>query len=206
MPRTDRRPRQRLDAETRRLEILRVAGEAFGAQPYDRVSVARVAETAGASEALVHRYFAGKSGLYIAVIEAGVGQLLDRQRDAIEATPGGSRDRLATTVGIYLDVVAEWSTGWLNPVQSPSGEPAAAVGLRREVRDTYADLLRELLKLPDDPRLDYAIYGYLSFLDAACQCWAERGYPAGDRGLITDQAIAALTAALTAAGHPDALR
>lgn len=206
MARTDRRPRQRLDAETRRAEILRVAGEAFGTQPYDQVSVARVAETAGASEALVHRYFAGKSGLYIAVVQAGVGQLLGRQRDAIETAPGSPREHLATTVRIYLDVVAEWSTGWLNPVQSPSGEPAAAVGLRREIRDTYAALLRELLHLPGDPRLDYAVYGYLSFLDAACQRWAERGYPAEDRETLTEQAIAALAAALAAAGHPGALR
>lgn len=199
MPRIDRRPRQRLDAETRRADILRAAGDAFSAEPYDKVSVARVAATAGASEALVHRYFAGKSGLYVAIIRAGVDQLLDRQQQAMDATPGGPRERLATTVRIYLDAVAEWSSGWLNPFRSPSGEPAEAGQLRREIRDRYATLLRELLGLPDDPRLDYAVYGYLSFLDAACHRWADRGYPVADRALITDQAIAALTAALEVA-------
>ncbi|WP_430780678.1 TetR/AcrR family transcriptional regulator [Actinoplanes sp. G11-F43] len=206
MPRTDRRPRQRLDAETRRAEILRAAGEAFSTQPYAQVSVARVAETAGASEALVHRYFAGKGGLYTAVVEAGVRRLIDSQRAAVRADPGTARDHVAATVRIYLDLVAEWSPGWLHLLRSPGGEPVAATALRRETRDTYATLLRELLLLPDDPRLDYAIYGYLSFLDAACECWAERNHPAEDREPITEQALATLSAALTAAGHPGVLR
>ena len=205
MARVDRRPRQRLDAQTRRTAILRAAGDAFSSQPYDKVSVARVAEAAGASEALVHRYFAGKSGLYLAVIRAGVGILLERQRQAVGTTEGGPGEQLATTIRVYLDAVAEWSTGWLHPFRSPSGEPAEANELRREIRDTYARLLRDLLRLPEDPRLDYAVYGYLSFVDAACQCWAERGYPPGDREPMIAQAIAVLAAALRAAGHPGAL-
>jgi AcrR family transcriptional regulator len=205
VPRIDRRPRQRLDEPTRRTAILRAAGEAFSAQPYDKVSVARVARAADASEALVHRYFKSKSGLYVAVIQAGVTLLLDRQRQALDATPARPRERLATTVSIYLDAVAEWATGWLNPLRFPSSEPAEAVQLRREVRDTYATLLRDLLHLPNESRLDYAVYGYLSFLDAACQRWAERDYPAEDREPLTEQAIAALAAALTAAGRAAAL-
>lgn len=196
VPRTDRRPRQRLDAETRRVEILRAAADAFTTQSYDKVSVARIAAAAAASEALVHRYFAGKTGLYLAVSRAGITALLDRQNAAVAAASDEPRERLAATVRVYLDVVAEWSQGWLNPFRPASGEPAAALALRRETRDIYARLLRELLGLPDDPALDYAVHGYLSFLDAACLRWAERGYPPADRQPISDQAIAALAAAL----------
>lgn len=207
VPRTDRRPRQRLDAETRRAAILHAAAGAFVAQPYDKVSVARIAAAANASEALVHRYFAGKTGLYLAVSRAGIGVLIDRQEEAIAAAPAGDvRARLAATVSVYLDTVAEWSQGWLNPFRPTSGEPAEALDLRLETRNRYAALLRELLGLPDDPGLDYAVVGYLSFLDAACLRWAERNYPPDERGPLANQAIAALAGALAAAGHPDVLR
>lgn len=205
MPRSDRRPRQRLDAETRRTGILRAAADAFIAQPYDKVSVARIAAAADASEALVHRYFAGKVGLYLAVNRAGVSALIERQERAVDAAPADPRARLAATVRVYLDTVTEWSQGWLNPFRPTSGEPAEAMQLRRETRDTYAALLRDLLGLPDERGVDYAVHGYLSFLDAACLRWAERDYPADDREPLTDQATAALAAALTVAGHPTAL-
>lgn len=202
VPRIDRRPRRRLDAESRRADILRAAGTAFTSQPYDRVSVAAIAAAADASEALVHRYFAGKSGLYLAVVRAGIQLLLDRQEAYLaELGPAaGPRRRLAGTIEVYLDAVAAWSVGWLGPLQSPGGEPAAALAVRRQSRETYAERLRDLLALPADPDLDYALRGYLGFLDAACVHWAERGYPPEARAALTDQAIAALAAALTAAG------
>lgn len=205
VPRTDRRPRQRLDAEARRTAILRAAGAAFSTQPYDKVSVAQVAEAAGASEALVHRYFAGKSGLYLAVIRAGLTKLLDRQRDAnLALGPSATqREHLESTLRLYLDAVSDWSVGWLTPLHAPGAEPAAATVLRRESREHYVRLLRELLNLPDDPHLDYALHGYLGFLDEACVRWALRNHPPQDRPALIAQAIAALSGALTAAGHPN---
>jgi AcrR family transcriptional regulator len=203
--RTDRRPRQRLDAQARRTAILRAAGEAFMAEPYDRVSVARIAAAAEASEALVHRYFGSKGGLYVAVVRAGIAKLLARQRRADIALGEAAtvRERLMSTVRIYLDVVAEWSIGWLTPLRSPGGEPAEARQLRRESREFYVKVLRELLELAEDPAADYALHGYLGFLDAACLAWVERGHPYADRERIMEQVVAALAGALEAAGHGD---
>jgi AcrR family transcriptional regulator len=207
MPRVDRRPRQRLDAQARRTAILQAAGAAFTAEPYDRVSVARVAEAAQASEALVHRYFGSKSGLYVAVVHAGITKLLERQQcaDAALGAQATIRERVSATVRIYLDVVTEWSVGWLTPLRSPGGEPAEARTLRRQNREFYVTALRDLLMLPPDHAADYALHGYLGFLDAACLAWAERGYPHADREHLTDQAISALAGALTAAGQPGIL-
>lgn len=204
MPRVDRRPRQRLDAQTRRSAILRAAGEAFSSQPYDKVSVAGIAAAAGASEALVHRYFAGKTGLYLALVEAGVAKLVARQEEAVAAAGDDARARLTATITVYLDTVARWSTGWLNPYRA-SGEPTEAVRLRQSLRAGYTVMLRELLHLPDEPALGYALFGYLSFLDAACLHWADRGFPPADRDTLTAQAVAALAASLAAAGRPGVL-
>lgn len=205
MARTDRRPRQRLDATARRASILSAAAAAFMTIPYDQVSVASVAEAANASEALVHRYFGSKGGLYLAVVRAGIAHLFMRQRraDAALGPEVTVRARLESTVRIYLDVVAEWSVGWLTALRSPGGEPAQARALRRESREFYVAVLRDLFALTDDPGADLGLHGYLGFLDAACLAWAERGYPYADRERITAQALGALAGALGAAGHPD---
>src|SRR3954463_505891 len=109
MARVDRRPRRRLGAEQRRAAILDAARDLFARAPYDRVSMAAVAEAAGASEALVHRYFATKSGLHLEVVRTAVESLLARQRDADAAlgphvTP---HERLALSIEVYLDFVAD---------------------------------------------------------------------------------------------------
>ncbi|GAB7043126.1 MULTISPECIES: TetR/AcrR family transcriptional regulator [Catenuloplanes] len=202
MTRTDRRPRQRLGEAARREAILTAAGQAFAGHPYDEVAVARVADAAGASEALVHRYFGSKSGLYLAVVRQSIRLLLDRQRVADTALPADAtpRDRLAESVRVYLDTVAVWAVGWLAPLQVPGGEPPAAAALRTESRAYYVHLMRGMLET-EDPALDYALHGYLGFLDASCLAWAGQGYPATARPVITAQALGALDGALRAAGH-----
>lgn len=195
---TDRRPRQRLGAESRRAAILRAAGAAFAARPYPRVSVAEIAAAAGASEALVHRYFGSKSGLYVAVVRFATDQLLERQRAADTALgPGATpRERLAETIRVYLAAIRDWSVGWTSRLNDPAGEPAEATALRQRNHETYLALLRGVLSVPDTPAVGYALTGYLGFLNAATLSWAGRGHPAGDVDLLVDQCLAALEAAL----------
>jgi AcrR family transcriptional regulator len=194
----DRRPRQRLGEATRRAAILRAAGAAFAAQPYPQVSVAGVAESAGASEALVHRYFGSKAGLYVAVLELAREGLLARQRAAAEALgpSAGGRERLAEAIRVYLASIREWSAAWSAALLDPSGEPAEAAALRHRHRELHLRLLRDLLDLPDTPAVRYALGGYLGFLNAATLAWVEGGHPAGDADLLVDQCLAALGGAL----------
>jgi AcrR family transcriptional regulator len=197
--RTDRRPRQRLGEVSRRAAILRAAGAAFAARPYPRVSVAGVAAEAGASEALVHRYFGSKAGLYVAVLEAARDRLLERQRTAAGALgpDADPRDRLAESIRVYLAAIREWSGGWTAALVDPTGEPAEAAALRHRNQDTYQRRLRDLLGLPDTPAVAYALRGYLGFLNAATLAWAERGHPSDETELLVHQCLAALTGALT---------
>lgn len=198
MPRKDRRPRQRLGEPARRDAIFGAAAAAFAAAPYAQVSVARIAAAANASEALVHRYFGSKCDLYLGVVRHAISALLDRQRAADEnlGPRASARDRIAASIGVYLDFVSETSTGWAAPLRSPAAEPPEAEPLRQRSRLAYVRLLRTVLELPPDSTLDYALHGYLGFIDAACVAWVDAGCPAADRDRLTNQALGALLGSL----------
>ncbi len=196
----DQRPRRRMSVEERRRAILEAAGDAFAEAPYEQVSVAAVAARAHASEALVHRYFASKAELYLTVVRAAVEGLLERQREADTALgPDASpRQRLATSIEVYLDLVAAGPVGWAAPLRNPHDGIPQAAQLRARVRAHYVELLRALFGLePAEPR-DHALHGYLGFLDAACLAWAGAGCPPEHRQALVEMSVAALDAALRA--------
>lgn len=197
-PRTDRRPRQRLDEATRRAAILAAAGRAFAHTPYEQVRLAEVAHAAGASEALVFRYFGSKADLYAAVIAAATQRLRARQEaaDARLAPNASVRDRVRSTLFVYLDHIAEGAEGWAAPFVAPGAEPAAAVAARRAERETYAGLLADLLGVGEWPRHRYAVWGYFGFLDGACLEWVRRGCPQDERHAVVEAALGALEGAL----------
>jgi AcrR family transcriptional regulator len=198
--RSDRRPRQRLDPAQRRTAILDAAREAFAQAPYDQVSLAAVASAAGASEALVHKYFATKSALYAEIVREAIESLLRRQIEADAALGEGAtaRQRLAVSVEAYLDFVAGAPEGWASPLRDPCDGAAEAARLRAAARERYVTLLRAVLGLPPGPSRDHALHGYLGFLDAACLSWVTAGCPPGQRPALTAAVLGALDGALAA--------
>lgn len=199
MPRSDRRPRKRLSPEERRTAILGAAAAAFARAPYDQVSVAGIAADAEASEALVHRYFAGKAELYTEILAAAVRNLLERQRQAdIELGPQTpARRRLATSLEVYLDFIANASEGWAALRRNPHDGPPAAALLQARTRAHYVSLLRSVLNLTPNRQQDQALYGYLGFVDAACLAWVDDACPDEDRPMLIATALGALEGALS---------
>jgi AcrR family transcriptional regulator len=181
----------------RRSAILDAAQAAFAAGSFQEVSVAAVAEAAGASQALVLRYFGSKAGLYVQVVDAAIAVLLERQlaADAALGPHATPIERVAESVRVYLDFVAAAPRGWAGPLRAPYGEPAQAAELRTDLRRHYVEQLRALLgPAPIRPR-DLALHGYLGFVDAACLAWVDAGCPDGERAAIVEMAMAALRAA-----------
>jgi AcrR family transcriptional regulator len=206
--RTDRRPRQRLDPGQRRAAILDAARGAFACAPYDQVSLAAVASAAGASEALVHKYFATKASLYAEIVRDAIEFLLDCQRKADAALgPGATaRQRLATSIEVYLDFVASAPQGWASPLRSPHDGAPEAASLRAQARERYVTLLRDVLALPPGQPRDHALYGYLGFLDAACLSWVTAGCPPEQRPALAATALGALNGALAVLPAPAGYR
>lgn len=190
MARTDHKPRRRLDPQTRRSAIIAAAGQAFSAQPYEQVSVAAIAAEAGASEALLYRYFASKPGLYAETLRAALTAAGERQRQAVAALPANAdaRAKVQAHLEAYLDAAS--ATGdWASGLLLPGNEPADALAVRSGARAEQVAGLRELL---GDELDDYVVYGYLGFVDAACAQWVSLGSPQAERPVLVEGALTAL--------------
>jgi AcrR family transcriptional regulator len=194
----DKQPRQRLAPEDRREAILAVAAEAFREQSYDRVSLATVAAAAGASEALVHKYFEGKAGLYAELVRRAVLELDDRQERALAELADGvpARDRVRACALAYLDHVRGHPVGVAALHRAPAGEPDIVAALRTTARADGVARLRGFLAPDQGERQEYALYGYVGFLDAACERWVGEGCAESLRWPLVEAALGALEGAL----------
>ena len=197
MARTDRRPRRRLDPDSRRAAILEAAAVGFGPPPYSKVDISSTKE-ACSSNALVYRYFANKEDLYAEVVRVAIADLLSRQAEALDALPDGVpvRDRIRAATMVYLDHIATHPDAWAMPMRRPGGEPAAVAELRARTRCDYVKRLQDLLVPSTQARHDYALWGYFGFIDAAALRWVGKGCPEEDRWALIDAALGALEGAL----------
>lgn len=194
---SDAQPR-RLDPATRRAAILASARLAFASRPYDQVSLAAVGRGAGVSEALVHKYFDGKAGLFAELTQEAVDRLLAAQAAADAALPPGSsrRDRVRSSLLVHLDHVASHPVGWSAPLMGSADDPEAARAIRQAASERYVALLQDLLGGRDDLRSRYAIHGYLGHVQASCLNWSLRGCPDEERWPLVEAALGALQGAL----------
>jgi AcrR family transcriptional regulator len=79
--------RGKRDKEFRRRCLIDAATAVFAERGYDCATTREIAERAGCAEGLIHRYFNGKRGLLLAILEARGGQV---QEDFIAALPDRS--------------------------------------------------------------------------------------------------------------------
>lgn len=198
MEQPNRPPRRRLGAEARREAILAAATRAFAAATYDQVSVGAVATAAGTSEALVHKYFDGKVGLYSDVVREQLEDLRRRQDAAHAALPphASARDRARVVVDTSLDAVAESGAGWGSPFLTGPSEPEPVQHLRQEFRSQFIADLTARLRPAGSRRDRLALVGFLGFLSAAAQVWVEQGCPPDDRAPLVEAALGALEGSL----------
>ncbi|MDO5697243.1 MAG: helix-turn-helix domain-containing protein [Dermatophilus congolensis] len=193
----DQPVRRRLDAEERREAILQAAARLFADASYSQVSAAQIAAEAGSSQALIFHYFGSKAGLYAALMTRAVDSMVEAQKAADAALPQGNsaRDRVRTSLEVYLDRIAAHPANWASGFTG-GDEPAEGQQIRRDARAAYVSMLRDLLGTSDWARHEYAIWGYFGFVDTACLRWVEQGCPANERNPLIDAALGALEGAL----------
>ena len=187
-----------MDPAKRRELILSAASRAFASRPYEEVSLAEIAEEAQASEALVHKYFANKAGTYAQVLQRAADELAERTRRAADALPAGSsaRDRVRASILTYLDFIAERSPGWMAYQILAGHEPGEAAQVRQAARESAVEALADVVGGSHGYRDEFALWGYLGFLDDACLRWVRAGCPAEQRHSLVDAALGCLEGAL----------
>ena len=106
-----------------------------------------------------------KTNLNTQLPQSTTDELAERTRRADDTLPEGSsaRDRVRT----YLDFIAEHSPGWVTYQVLAKHDPGdEAARVRRQAREAAA--LAEVVGGSRGHRDDFALWGYLGFLDDAC--------------------------------------
>lgn len=124
-----RRPRSRLEAEARRLQLLNAAADLVKAEGVHAATLRRLAGMAGVSEALVQRYFPRQDDLLAALASRELAAIEDAQAEAI-ARGADRAERVALSTRAYLRQARD--RGAL--LQVLLGHP----GVRRKLREARA--------------------------------------------------------------------
>jgi AcrR family transcriptional regulator len=69
--------RGKRDKELRRQALIDAATAVFAERGYDCATTREIAERSGCAEGLIHRYFNGKRGLLLAILDARAGQVVE---------------------------------------------------------------------------------------------------------------------------------
>ena len=94
----------RLPREQRRQQVLEAALDVFAASGYHAASMDEIAERAGVSKPVLYQHFPGKLDLYLALLDAGIDELMVAARSALGGTTDNAT-RVAAMVSAYFDFV-----------------------------------------------------------------------------------------------------
>lgn len=195
--RSARAPRQRLDLEIRREQLLSAAFDLFVRKTYDEVGIEDVARAAGASKGLLYHYFPTKKDLYRAAVQRGADLLLERTFMPPEMPP---LDRLERGLAAYFEYVEEHGTAYAALMGSGVGVDVDVAAIVEATRVVIADRIVEALPLATiDVTVRVAIRGWIGFVEAIALTWLRDREPSIDalRGLAAEVLTAAI---LKAAG------
>jgi AcrR family transcriptional regulator len=182
----------RLTAAARRAQLIEIARAAFARRGYEATSVEEIAEHAGISKPIVYEHFGGKEGLYAAIVDQEVEQIVARITAAI--TAGSARERLEQAVLAFLVYVKERPDAFAVLLRdAPSSQrrgkmPALMYELADRVGGIFTEQFRKAgYDAKAAPIYAHALVGMVAFVG---QWWTE------SRQAPAMEAVASHTAAL----------
>jgi len=101
---------RRLTAAARRAQLIDIGRTVFAKRGFEATSVEEIAARAKVSKPIVYEHFGGKEGLYAAIVDHEVEQIVSRMVGAI--TTGSARERLERAVLAFLSYVQERPGGF----------------------------------------------------------------------------------------------
>jgi AcrR family transcriptional regulator len=163
--------RRRLAPDDRRQEIVDAARHLFSLRPYLSVTTAEIAVEAGVARSLVHHYFGGIRGVFLAVAADGAAAL-SAARTAGPEVP--FEERTARNVAASLDVIAEHRETWMALVGhplDPSDTDIHALVLAAKEHGIDVTLRANSDLLDDTPEARFALRCFSEFTIAATRTW-----------------------------------
>ena len=134
--------RQRRDKAATKQALLKAGLETFAARGYDAATTRAVAEAAGVNEQLIQRYFGGKAGLLLAILDS------TEERSACPLAPPASCVEAEIAAFLEGSIERTSSAGDFCRVVLSRAivDPAVAQLMRRHFIETRAPALRERLE------------------------------------------------------------
>lgn len=166
--------RRRLSPDQRRAEIIQAAFRSFTSQPYTEVSMAEIAEEAGASRALLTHYFGDKESLYAAVIHYLVELLESMVRTDLDLTGRELIDANLTSVLDLLESQREAALSFFSG--GPAGPDVVVAGAIRDFNTHVVDriLLNHFGSSDVKPITRVAVQGSVGFGQAIVFDWLKQ--------------------------------
>lgn len=136
----------RLPKSKRREQLMAIARSVFVEQGYHSASMEIIADTAGVSKPLLYQHFPSKLDLYLALLDAGIDDLLDKS-DASLRDITDNKMRVIATVQTYFEFVDDPQDAYRLVFESDlTNEPqvrARLERLEREVIKRIAAVIKE---------------------------------------------------------------
>src|SRR5260370_24408832 len=121
------------DKEQRRVALIDAANAVFAERGYDCATTREIAERAGCAEGLIHRYFAGKRGLLLAILQHK-GQEVSREWGATLPDRESVHEEIAALLLYYIDSKVERSNFLRICVSQAAIDPEIGAAVRDGVR------------------------------------------------------------------------
>jgi len=185
-PESTRAPR--LPREQRRQQVLEAALEVFSTAGYHAASMDVIADRAGVSKPVLYQHFPGKLDLYLAILDAGIDDLMAAGRQALLGTTDNSL-RVSAMINAYFTFVEEPRGAFRLVFESDlANEPA--VRQRVDAADLAlarltASVIAEDTGLSDDQALLLAS-GMQGMVQVAARRWLRGGADTVSRAEATE--------------------
>jgi len=169
--------RNRLQVDERRQQLLELALQLFGNQPYEDISIDAIAKAAGISKGLLYHYFPSKRAFYVEAIREAARELMEHTDASVNAARNGATAGVASLragIETYLGYVEARAVPYAFLLRGGLGADVEVDEIIQTVRDHFAQDLRAGLGEPaDDPRMRLAVRGFVAFVEAVSLDWAE---------------------------------
>jgi AcrR family transcriptional regulator len=162
-------PRERLDTDARRAQLLAIGLEVFARQPFDEVSIEDLAERAAISKGLLYHYFPTKRDYYAAVVREAARQLVTLT-DLPEAMPPAQR--LMGGLSRYLSFVERHAPAYSTLLRGGIGSDPEVAAVIEDTRQALLDrIIRGIGEV--DVTLRLTLRGWIGFVEATSLEWLD---------------------------------